>query len=142
LRVPVKSRSSRAGFSRNAWTEQVYSPLIVETNQEYAELKEIVRGCLTHFHSHHYPGFAETQWSRFSKVSEPEVKPLLDVYHVLITGIHLMRTGVEEANLVRLNNELNCLTLPSLWTAKSTGQKKERWPSRNSSFIAKSMSNL
>jgi len=33
------------------------------------------------------------------------VKPLLYVYRVLLTGIHLMRTGEVEANLVHLNGE-------------------------------------
>ena len=35
----------------------------------------------------------------------PRVKPLLYVYRVLLTGIHLMRTGEVEANLVTLNEE-------------------------------------
>ena len=35
--------------------------------------------------------------------SRSRVKPLLYVYRVLLTGIHLMRTGEVEANLVRLN---------------------------------------
>ena len=33
------------------------------------------------------------------------VKPLLYVYRVLLTGIHLMRTGEVEANLPILNEE-------------------------------------
>ena len=33
------------------------------------------------------------------------IKPLLYVYRVLLTGIHLMRTGKVEANLVVLNDE-------------------------------------
>jgi predicted nucleotidyltransferase len=73
--------------------EQLFSPLIVYTTPEHAELKAIARGCVTRHHSHHYFGFAETQWKLFLKGSPRRVKPLLYVYRVLLTGIHLMRTG-------------------------------------------------
>ena len=59
-------------------------------------------GVITKHHSHHYFGFAETQWKLFLKESPRRVKPLLYVYRVLLTGIHLMRTGVIEANLITL----------------------------------------
>ena len=83
--------------------EQVYSPLVVHTTPEHQELKEIARSCITKHHSHHYFGFAETQWKLFAKEQPRRVKPLLYVYRVLLTGINLMRTGEVEANLVRLN---------------------------------------
>ncbi len=57
----------------------------------------------TRNHAHHYLGFVETQWRLFQKEDPPHVKPLLYVYRVLLTGIHLMRTGEVQANLVRLN---------------------------------------
>lgn len=60
---------------------------------------------ITRHHSHHYFGFAETQWKLFLKTLPRRVKPLLYVYRVLLTGIHLMRTGEVEANLVTLNEE-------------------------------------
>ncbi len=83
--------------------EQVYSPLVVHTTPEHEELKHIAKGCITKHHSHHYFGFAETQWKLFEKERPRRVKPLLYVYRVLLTGIHLMRTGEVEANLLRLN---------------------------------------
>lgn len=83
--------------------EQVYSPLVVHTTPEHKELKEIARRCITKHHSHHYFGFAETQWKLFEHEQPRRVKPLLYVYRVLLTGIHLMCTGEVEANLVRLN---------------------------------------
>jgi uncharacterized protein len=79
--------------------EQLYSPLIVQTTPEHDELKTIARGCITKHHSHHYFGFAETQWKLFEKERPRRVKPLLYVYRVLLTGIHLMRTGEIQANL-------------------------------------------
>ncbi len=62
--------------------EQLYSPLIVHTTPEHEELKEICNprkidtspcplpdrggeGVITKHHSHHYFGFAETQWKLF-----------------------------------------------------------------------------
>src|SRR5207244_9245738 len=66
------------------------------TTPEHAELKEIAKNCVTRHHAHHYLGFAETQWKLFQKETPPHVKPLLYVYRVLLTGIHLMWTRSEE----------------------------------------------
>src|SRR5205823_8499522 len=83
--------------------EQLLSPLVVHTTPEHAELTALAPGCITRHHSHHYFGFAETQWKLFRKEQPRRVKPLLYVYRVLLTGIHLMRSGEVEANLIRLN---------------------------------------
>jgi predicted nucleotidyltransferase len=85
--------------------EQVFSPLVVHSAPEHEELKAIAKGCITKHHAHHYFGFAETQWKLFEKEQPRKVKPLLYAYRVLLTGIHLMRTGDVEANLLRLNAE-------------------------------------
>lgn len=85
--------------------EQLYSPLVVRTTPEHEELKHIAEKCITRLHSHHYFGFAETQWKLFEKEHPHRVKPLLYVFRVLLTGIHLMRTGKIEANLETLNGE-------------------------------------
>lgn len=106
--------------------EQVLSPLILHTTPEHEELKAIAVDCLTRHHAHHYLGFAETQWRLFQKDNPPRVKPLLYVYRVLLTGIHLMRTGVVEANLVRLNEWARLPYLPELIERKATGSEKER----------------
>lgn len=108
--------------------EQLYSPLIVYTTPEHAELKEICRatshgtGVITRHHSHHYFGFAETQWKLFLKESPRRVKPLLYVYRVLLTGIHLMRTGVINANLVELNQEARLPYIADLIARKQSGE--------------------
>jgi predicted nucleotidyltransferase len=84
--------------------EQLYSPLVVHSTPEFEELRDIARGCITRFHAYHYLGFVETQWKLFNKDYEKRVKPLLYVFRVLLTGIHLMRSGVIEANLRTLND--------------------------------------
>lgn len=83
--------------------EQLFSPLIVKTTAEHEELKAIARGCITRHHAYHYLGFSKTQWRLFEKEHPRRVKPLLYVFRVLLTGIHLMRTGIIEANLQVLN---------------------------------------
>lgn len=104
--------------------EQLLSPLVVHTTPEHEELKALAAGCITKHHAHHYLGFAETQWKLFQKADPPHVKPLLYVYRVLLTGIHLMRSGEVEANLVRLNETFKLPYLPELIKQKTSGTEK------------------
>jgi hypothetical protein len=104
--------------------EQLYSPLIVHTTPAHEELKAIAKQCITRHHSHHYFGFAETQWRLFEKELPYKVKPLLYVYRVLLTGIQLMRTGVVEANLVQLNEVFKLSYIPDLIARKLAGYEK------------------
>lgn len=106
--------------------EQVLSPLVLHTTPEHEELRAIAADCLTRHHVHHYLGFAQTQWRLFEKETPPRVKPLLYVYRVLLTGIHLMRSGTVEANLVRLNEEAKLAYIPELIQRKREGTEKER----------------
>ena len=104
--------------------EQLYSPLVVLTTPEHEELKALAKGCITRHHCHHYFGFAETQWRLFDKESPRRVKPLLYVYRVLLTGIHLMRTGEVEANLVSLNAEAGLSQVQDLIARKLVGPEQ------------------
>jgi hypothetical protein len=106
--------------------EQVLSPLIVYATPEHDELREIAKNCITRRHAHHYLGFAETQWKLFQKEDPPHVKPLLYVYRVLLTGIHLMRTGEVQANLARLNESFKLPHIPELIERKVGGTEKGR----------------
>jgi uncharacterized protein len=112
--------------------EQLFSPLIVHTTPEHEELKAIAgggggrTGVITKHHSHHYFGFAETQWKLFDKERPRRVKPLLYVYRVLITGIHLIRTGIIEANLVTLNEEFRLPYIADLVARKLAGPEKSK----------------
>jgi predicted nucleotidyltransferase len=101
--------------------EQLYSPLVIHTTPEHEELKAIAHSCITRYHNHHYLGFAETQWRLFEREAPRRVKPLLYVYRVLLTGIHLMRTGEVEANLVRLNEEARLAHVDQLIARKRAG---------------------
>ncbi|MFI7044711.1 nucleotidyltransferase domain-containing protein [Streptosporangium sandarakinum] len=86
---------------RNGYVlEQLLSPLVVATSPVHEELAAAAPDCLTRHHAHHYLGFARTQWRLFERSGE--LKPLLYTFRVLLTGIHLMRTGVLVADLTRL----------------------------------------
>lgn len=144
LEMDIVSHDVRKFFGlllkRNGYVlEQLFSPLIVQTTPEHAELKEICSprssgtrhrsspggsGVITKHHSHHYFGFAETQWKLFLKESPRRVKPLLYVYRVLLTGIHLMRTGEIEPNLVTLNQEFRLGYIDDLVARKLAGPEK------------------
>ncbi|MEG4013686.1 MULTISPECIES: nucleotidyltransferase domain-containing protein [unclassified Microcoleus] len=112
-------------LKRNGYVlEQLYSPLIVYSSEEHQELKELASNCITKHHSHHYLGFAQTQWRLFEKQSPRRVKPLLYVYRVLLAGIHLMQTGEVEANLVKLNDKFQLSYIPDLIDRKLAGAEK------------------
>jgi predicted nucleotidyltransferase len=106
--------------------EQLLSPLIVHTTPEHEELKAIAKDCITRHHAHHYLGFADTQWKLFRKEDPPKVKPLLYVYRVLLTGIHLMRTGEVEAHLLKLNDAAKLPYIDDLVARKLAGAEKGR----------------
>ncbi len=114
--------------------EQLYSPLIVYATPEHEELKWIGRGCITKHHAHHYFGFAETQWKLFAKESPQRVKPLLYVYRVLLTGIHLVKTGEVEANLRVLNGTFRLPQIDDLIARKLAGPEKGTLPANDMQF--------
>lgn len=114
--------------------EQLYSPLVIHTTPEHEELKSIAESCITRHHAHHYLGFAENQWRLFEKEEPPRVKPLLYVFRVLLTGIHLMRTGTVEANLNRLNEEYELPYIPELIERKTRGTERQTLKQAEVSF--------
>lgn len=104
--------------------EQLYSPLVVLTTPEHQELKTIAEGCITRHHVLHYMSFAQTQWAMFNSQEPRRVKPLLYTYRVLLTGIHMMRSGEVEANLRRLNEEFKLTYIEELVQRKVSGPEK------------------
>lgn len=110
-------------LKRNGYVlEQLYSPLIVYTTPEHEALKKIAPNCITRHHYYHYLGFSQSQWKLFTKKNL--VKPLLYVYRVLLTGIYLMKTGVIEANLVKLNKEFQLSYIDDLIAQKLNAPEK------------------
>ncbi|MFJ8491976.1 DNA polymerase beta superfamily protein [Streptomyces sp. NPDC094038] len=111
---------ARLMLRRNGYVlEQLLSPLVVHTGDTHRELAALAPGVLTVHHAHHYRGFAVTQWRLFEKTGE--LKPLLYTFRVLLTGIHLMRSGEVQAHLPTLLGEVPEAPahLPELIAAKA-----------------------
>ncbi|WP_406446572.1 nucleotidyltransferase domain-containing protein [Streptomyces sp. NBC_01613] len=109
----------RLMLRRNGYVlEQLLSPLVVHTTDAHRELAALAPGVLTGHHAHHYRGFATTQWRLFEKTGQ--LKPLLYTFRVLLTGIHLMRSGEIQAHLPTLLGEVDAPAyLPELIAAKA-----------------------
>ncbi|MGW0842941.1 nucleotidyltransferase domain-containing protein [Streptomyces sp. NPDC002787] len=111
---------ARLLLRRNGYVlEQLLSPLVVHTSEAHRELIALAPGVLTRHHAHHYRGFAITQWRLFEKTGE--LKPLLYTFRVLLTGIHLMRSGEVQAHLPTLLPRIDEAPayLPELVAAKA-----------------------
>jgi len=93
----------RLVLSRNGYVmEQIFSPLVVIGGPHLDELREIAAGCITKGLHHHYRGFYETQVGLHEREPLKKAKTLLYVYRVLLTGIHVLRHGRIESNLLKL----------------------------------------
>jgi predicted nucleotidyltransferase len=139
LEMDIVTHDARKFFSlmlkKNGYVlEQLYSPLIVRSTPEHDELKAIGHNCVTRHHAHHYFGFGETQWKLFDKERPRRVKPLLYTYRVMLTGIHLMRTGRIEANLMTLNEEYQLPQGPNLIARKLAGPEQSTLDDADISF--------
>lgn len=122
--------------------EQLHSPLVVTTTPEHAEMRAIAKDVVTRHHVHHYLGFAANQRKLAAKHDPPRVKPLLYVYRVLLTGIHLMRTGEIEANVVTLNETFRLPQIAELVARKTAGREKEAIDSVSLAFHASEFDRL
>ncbi|NEB77656.1 nucleotidyltransferase domain-containing protein [Streptomyces sp. SID14478] len=112
----------RLMLRRNGYVlEQLLSPLVAHSTGTHRELVALVPDIVTRHHAHHYRGFAGTQWRLYEKTGE--LKPLLYAFRVLLTGIHLMRSGEVQAHLPTLLGELAAPSyLPELIAAKAAAE--------------------
>lgn len=101
--------------------ECIYSPLVVHTSPEHEELKALAMRCVTRYYASHYLGFASSQIKLYRKDNPHRVKPLLYIYRVILTGLHLMRSGELEPNLVHLNAHVQLSYIPDLIARKQAG---------------------
>ena len=89
---------ARLLISRNGYVlEQLLSPLVVVTGAGARGADGARPGPDHRGHAHHYLGFAASQEKLFDKTGE--LKPALYTLRVLLTGMHLMRTGQLETDL-------------------------------------------
>jgi predicted nucleotidyltransferase len=85
--------------------EQIFSPLVVTGQGFLDQLRPLARRCITRHHYHHYRGFLATQRKLLDRQQPKITKTVLYAYRVVLTGIHLLRTGAVEAHLPRLAQE-------------------------------------
>ncbi len=115
--------------------EQIFSPIVLYTTPEHEELKSIAQSCITRHHIHHYAGFAHTKWKDVQSAEIVQVKPLLYLFRVLLTGIHLLRSGEVEANLMHLNAEAKLPYITDLVQQKQTGPETAAVETVNLAFL-------
>ncbi len=114
--------------------EQIFSPLVV-VEGDLARWRALARTCIARKHVGHYLGFAQSEWTQFHRRPEKTVKRLLYVFRVMLTGIHLLRTGEVEANLTVLNEEYGLAYVPELVAAKrANGEAAALPPGRALAF--------
>jgi predicted nucleotidyltransferase len=115
---------ARMMVSHNGYVlEQLYSPLVVLETPEFEELRALGRGCITRPTVRHYQGFARGRRKRLHEPN-PTVKHLLYAYRVLLSGIHLMRTGEVLAHIQSLNEAVPRKEVDELVQRKREGHEK------------------
>ena len=82
--------------------ERILSPFQVADGESVAQLQNLARGAISKRFAKHYRGFFIGMRREHATSPEPGVKSLLYSYRVALTGIHLLRKGVLEANITRL----------------------------------------
>ncbi len=100
--------------------EQIFSPLVICGQPFLDQLRPLAAGCVTKNCYHHYRGFYATQRKMIDRSERITAKSLLYAYRVLLTGIHMMRTGWVEPNLLRLNQEFALSGISELIDSKVT----------------------
>ncbi len=108
--------------------EQIFSPLVVAGQEFLDALRPLARRCITRHHYHHYRGFYATQRKLLGKEDPKRAKPVLYAYRVLMTGIHLLRSGEVEANLLHLNEDFRLTFLEELIARKVSGENTSAGP--------------
>ena len=102
--------------------EEIYSPLMHHQGSFFEELREIAGLCITKEYGSSYRAYAQKLWSSFER--QRQLKPLLYVFRVILTGLHLMETGEVEANIMRLNHRYRLPYLGDLITLKLRGSEE------------------
>ncbi len=105
--------------------EQIFSPLVILGQEFLDELRPLAARCVTRHCYHHYRGFLQTQKKMLDKEPVKKAKTLLYAYRVLLTGIHLLRTGEVQANIVELNRVFNLPFLEELIQRKQAREQGE-----------------
>ncbi|MDQ6942860.1 MAG: nucleotidyltransferase domain-containing protein [Candidatus Eremiobacteraeota bacterium] len=122
--------------------EQIFSPLVV-IEGDLPRWRALAQQCIARKHVQHYLGFARSEWTQFHRRPEKTVKRLLYVIRVMLTGIHLLRTGEVEANLLALNEAYQLPYVPELVAAKrANGEAAQLPPDKQLPFYEREYARL
>jgi len=105
--------------------EQVHSPHVVFTTPEHDELKEIATLCIARHMAHHYLSQARLQWD----IADRSPRGLLYSFRLLLTGIHLMRTGELIPDLPGLREALKATWLDDVDPTAPRDDARRRYES-------------
>jgi predicted nucleotidyltransferase len=100
--------------------DQIVSPLVVITSEWHRRLAELLPRVFSKAYANPYRGLARTQWTLMKNGQKMKIKSLLYVYRALLGGILLMRTGVPEPNLRRLNETFRLMHVDELIERKAS----------------------
>jgi predicted nucleotidyltransferase len=103
--------------------EQIFSPLVVLGGEFLGRLRPLARRCITRGCYHHYRGFLGGQLKLLEKEEVKKAKSLLYAYRVVLSGIHLLRTGEVQANLPELNRRFGIVGLDELIRRKQAREQ-------------------
>lgn len=102
--------------------EQILSPLVVAGEEFLERLRPLARRCVARGCYHHYRGFLATQRKLMDKQPELKAKTLLYAYRVVLTGIHVLRTGEIQPHLPTLNESFRLSFVPELIVRKQSAE--------------------
>lgn len=104
--------------------EQLYSPLVVHGGKWLDELRELGKSCIVRYLYHHYRGFYNSECKMMAKAGAT-AKSVLYAYRVLLSGIHVLETGLIEANLPSLISTYSTEGVEELISLKVEGTEKQ-----------------
>ena len=109
---------------RNGYAlEQLYSPLVVHGGPWLEELRELGQKCIVRQVYYHYRGFYHNQHKQIT-AGAVTAKAVLYAYRVLLSGIHLLKTGRVEAHLPSLLESAPHSDVQALLQMKIEGEEK------------------
>ncbi len=103
--------------------EQIFSPLVVHDGGHLEEIRSLAKGAMNKHVVHHYKGFFRTQEQLVAKDTQPTAKAVLYLFRVVMTGLHLLRTGQVNANILELNEDFRLAFIPDLVARKKSGSE-------------------
>jgi hypothetical protein len=104
--------------------EQIFSPIVIYETPYFHELKNLSSKFICKLLYHHYRGFAGNQMKIIEKQEEPKAKSFLYLYRVLMTGINVLKHGIIETDITKLNKDFNFEFIPELIERKIKEKSK------------------